>query len=127
MKLTKSELEIMNTLWSAGRPLSRSEIISLSKDRSWNDSSIHIFLNSMLKKGAIVEAGFVKRVKTYGRLYAANISGEEYYAKTIFAGDDSSKLPMFFSALVQSKDITPELIEEMESLLAQKKRELEGE
>ena len=30
MELTKSELEIMNVLWEAGRPLTRGEILELS-------------------------------------------------------------------------------------------------
>lgn len=30
MKLTRSELEIMNVLWKAQRPLSRSDILNLS-------------------------------------------------------------------------------------------------
>ena len=34
MKLTKSELEIMNVLWKAQRPLSRSDILNLSEDKT---------------------------------------------------------------------------------------------
>ena len=50
MKLTNSELEIMQVLWSAGRALTRGEILSLSTEKSWKESSIHILLNGMLKK-----------------------------------------------------------------------------
>ena len=32
MELTKSELEIMNVLWEAGRPLTRGEILELSSN-----------------------------------------------------------------------------------------------
>ena len=53
MKLTKSELEVMNVLWKAERPLSRSEIIEQSTDKTWKDNSIHILLNGMLKKEAM--------------------------------------------------------------------------
>ena len=42
MELTKSELEIMNVLWDAGRPLTRGEILELSVDKKWKDNSIHI-------------------------------------------------------------------------------------
>lgn len=51
-RLTKSESEIMDLMWKEGRPLSRSEIIDLTPDRSWKPASIHILLNSMLDKGA---------------------------------------------------------------------------
>ena len=61
MRLTKSELEIMEVLWAADEPLCRADIIARSQDKTWKDSSVHILLNSMLKKEAIQEAGFVRR------------------------------------------------------------------
>ena len=59
-RLTKSENEIMELMWKEGHPLSRSEIIELTPDRTWKSSSIHILLNSMLDKKAIEVAGFVQ-------------------------------------------------------------------
>ena len=47
------------------------------------DSSVHILLNSMLKKGAIRQAGFVKCGKTCGRVYDAALSCEEYHVSTL--------------------------------------------
>jgi len=81
--LTKNEIEIMDVLWKEGRALARGEILSCSEDKSWMDSSVHILLNSMLKKGAIREAGFVKCGKTCGRMYEAALSCEEYYVSTL--------------------------------------------
>ena len=66
MKLTKSELEIMNVLWKAERPLSRADILNLSEDKTWKENSIHILLNGMLKKGAIREDGFARSGKVCG-------------------------------------------------------------
>ena len=83
MYLTKNELEIMHVLWKEGRALARGEILTLSEDKSWMDSSVHILLNSMLRKGAIREAGFVKCGKTCGRVYEAALSCEEYYVSTL--------------------------------------------
>ena len=125
MTLTKSELEIMGVIWAAGRPLSRSEIIALSVNPSWKQSSIHILLNGLLKKGAIVESGYVKRGKSLSRLFAAKISGEDYYASTVFATGNQNELPMLFSALIRSEELTPELIAELEAMLAQRKKELQ--
>lgn len=124
MELTKSELEVMNVLWQANRPLSRSEILTLSTGKTWKDSSIHILLNGLLNKNAIKEAGYVRSGKTFGRLYAANISCQEYYAKNVFAGS-KEVLPMLFSALIHSDGISPELISELEDMLETRKRELE--
>ncbi len=83
MYLTKNEIEIMDVLWRENRALSRGEILSLSVDKTWMDSSVHILLNSMLKKGAIREAGFVKCGKTCGRVYEAAFSCEEYHVGTL--------------------------------------------
>jgi len=83
MYLTKNEIEIMDVLWREDRALSRGEILSLSTDKTWMDSSVHILLNSMLKKGAIREAGFVKCGKTCGRVYEAAFSCEEYHVSTL--------------------------------------------
>ena len=94
MYLTKNEIEIMDVLWKEGRPLARGEILSLSEDKSWMDSSVHILLNSMLKKGAIREAGFVKCGKTCGRVYEAALSCEEYYVSTL----ESTRAPIWSSS-----------------------------
>ena len=80
MYLTKNELEIMDVLWREDRALSRGEILSLSEDKTWMDSSV---LNSMLKKGAIREAGFIKCGKTCGRVYEAALSCAEYHVSTL--------------------------------------------
>ncbi len=98
MYLTKNEIEIMDVLWKEERALSRGEILGLSDDKTWMDSSVHILLNSMLRKGAIREAGFVKCGKTCGRVYEAALSCEEYYASTF----DSTKKKPDFAKLLQA-------------------------
>lgn len=125
MRLTKSELEIMETLWQAGHPLARYEILEQSVDPSWSPSTIHILLNGLLKKGAIREAGFVKRIKTYGRLYDAKISRAEYFSETLFRGKSARAIPQYFSMLLQSDELTTETVDELEKLLAERKKELE--
>ncbi len=77
-RLTKSEHEIMDLLWREARPLSRSEIIDLTPERSWKPASIHILLNSMLEKGAIGVAGFVQSTKNYARTFTPTLTADEY-------------------------------------------------
>lgn len=126
MKLTKSELEVMETLWQAGRPLARYEILEESVDPSWSPSTIHILLNGLLKKEAIREAGFIKRTKTYGRLYAANVSREEFYSETLLRGKGAQSIPAFFSMLLRSDDLTEETVDELEKMLEERRKELES-
>lgn len=53
----------MEVLWSEQRPLTRTEIVNLSVDKSWKDSSIHILLNSLLKKMLFVRLDMFELVK----------------------------------------------------------------
>ena len=122
MYLTKNELEIMDVLWASGRPLSRGEILSLSVDKSWMDSSVHILLNSMLKKGAIREAGFVKCGKTSGRVYEAALSCAVYHVSTL----DSTKTQVsgveLLQAYLEQEKPGAELLRQMEKLLREERQ-----
>ena len=121
MELTKSEMEIMDVLWGAGEPLSRADLLTRSEEKSWKDSSIHILLNGLLHKGAIREAGFVKRSKTYGRTFLPTLTREEYFAATIFSHRYKPQIVGLFAALLQRKDISAEDLSEIEKLVAQRK------
>ena len=122
MELTKSELEIMNVIWSAGRPLTRGEILEYSVEKNWKDNSIHILLNRLLAKGAITEGGFARSGKSYGRLYEAAIAGVEYYAQNVFCGG-AERIEMLFDAMLRSEDMTPALLDRLAEKLAEKKAE----
>ena len=124
MKLTKSELEIMNVLWKADRPLTRSDILNLSEEKSWKDNSIHILLNGLLKKEAIREDGFARSGKVWGRLYASNIDIDDYYEENVFSHNSAEALPRLLAAMLKREDITEDLIGKMRSLLDEKEAEL---
>ena len=117
MYLTKNEIEIMDVLWRENRALSRGEILSLSTDKNWMDSSVHILLNSMLKKGSIREAGFVKCGKTCGRVYEAAFSCEEYHVGTL---DSISCVPdpvKLVKAYIDSRGLSAEQAGQIRELL----------
>ena len=117
MYLTKNEIEIMDVLWKEERPLARGEILKLSDDKTWMDSSVHILLNSMLKKGAIREAGFIKCGKTCGRVYEAALSCEEYYVSTFESTRKSPSLPKILSAYIEKNGIDMETASELKAIL----------
>ena len=120
MELTKSEMEIMDVLWGANVPLSRSDLLAHSEEKSWKDSSVHILLNGLLQKGAIREAGVVKRSKTYGRTFAPTLTREEYFATTIFSHRHQPEIVGLFAALLKREDITREELTEIAALVAQR-------
>lgn len=124
MELTKSELEIMDVLWEAGEPLSRADLIEHSEGKSWKDSSVHILLNGLLAKNAIREAGFVKRSKTYGRVFAPNLTREEYFATTIFSHRHQPEITGLFKALLQRPEVDGACLDMLLEMIGQKKAQL---
>jgi len=121
MELTRSELEIMDVLWESGAALSRADLLARSEEKSWKDSSVHILLNGLLHKGAIREAGLVKRSKTYGRTFAPTLTREEYFAATIFSHRHQPEIVGLFAALLQRRDITPEQLDAISALVENRK------
>lgn len=121
MELTKSEMEIMDVLWSTEKPLSRSDLLARSEEKTWKDSSVHILLNGLLQKGAIREAGVVKRSKTYGRTFSPTLTREEYFAATIFSHRHKPEILGLFAALLKREDITPDQLDAIAALVAERK------
>ena len=121
MYLTKNELEIMDVLWEQKRPLSRGELLSLPENKTWMDSSIHILLNSLLRKGAIREAGYAKCGKTSGRVYEAALSCAEYYITTLSSTKVQPTLPQLLKAYLAAVPLEDEQREEALALLQKSK------
>ena len=120
MELTKSEMEIMDVMWEAGAPMSRSDLLAHSEEKTWKDSSVHILLNGLLQKGAIQETGVVKRSKTYGRVFTPTMTREEYFATTIFCHRHKPEIVGLFEALLRREEITHEDLQKIEALVRQK-------
>ena len=122
MELTKSEMEIMDVLWESSVPMSRADLLAHSEEKTWKDSSVHILLNGLLQKGAIQEAGLVKRIKTYGRVFSPALTREEYFANTIFCHRHKPNIVGLFAALLQREEITASDLEAIDTLLHNKCR-----
>lgn len=124
-RLTKSENEIMELMWKEGHPLSRSEIIELTPERTWKPSSIHILLNSMLEKNAIEVAGFVQSTKNYARTFTPCVSADSYAIMQIKNSPTFSQqsVPNLLSALVEDVT-TPDILDQLEKIVQSRKQEL---
>ena len=79
-RITNSEMQILEVLWDEGEALTSSEIVEVSDDRTWKSSSVHLLLNSLLKKNFVRVAGFKKR----RIFYEAVAAGEEEKYESIF-------------------------------------------
>ena len=120
MELTKSEMQIMDVLWASDVPLSRSDLLERSEQKSWKDSSVHILLNGLLVKGAIREPRPARPTKTYARTSTPTLTREEYFATTIYSHANKPDIVGLFAALLTREDISADQMAQMEELLRQR-------
>lgn len=120
--LSDKEEQMLETMWREGRPLTRSEIINLTENRRWKESSIHVFLNRLLDKGSIRVCDIVKTATNYGRTYEPTFSSDEYDMarlkgnfKTV--NPDKSTVADFISFIAKSKKMGKENIRELEEII----------
>ena len=114
----------MDVLWEDGGALSRSDFLARQEEKSWKDSSVHILLNGLLNKGAIREAGIVKRSKTYGRTFLPTMTREEYFATTIFGHRYQPELTGLFQALLQRPNVTKEFLDSLDAMIRERRQQL---
>lgn len=118
MELTKSEANILEILLDADQPLSKSEILDHApENKPWKDGSIHILLNSLLKKGAICEAGFVRTGKSFGRTFAPTEKGHSYFSNLLMQITKKSEPYKIFSQLVKEGAFSDSELAELENLI----------
>lgn len=130
LSLTANELEIIEVMWKMNKPLSKTEILNLTPNRSWSKTSIHPLLNKLLEKGAIKVDGFVQTNKNYGRIYSPLITQDEYILSTFnqikqspYYATKTSVVTSIFAALIQDNDIDDELLDELEQMIERRKQE----
>ena len=76
--MTKSEKQVMNLLWNVDRPLSCTEIVELSEDKTWKDSYVHSLLKSLMKKGIVKIESFELISRKYARKFSPAMGKAEY-------------------------------------------------
>ena len=127
--LSDKEEQMLETMWKEGRPLTRSEIINLTENRRWKESSIHVFLNRLLDKGSIRVVDIVKTSTNFGRTYEPTFSAEEYdmaRLKENFKKVDPERgtISNFLSFIVKSKKIDKKDVKELEDIIRDYKDDL---
>lgn len=120
MELTKSEREIMDVLWEAGKPLSRGDFLERSEAKTWKDSSVHILLNSLLRKGLIREAGLVKRSKTFGRTFLPTMSREAYLVQMAFSYKQQPSITLILRELLNRPEMDEDALLQLKKMLDEK-------
>ena len=123
-RLTKSEFAVMEVLWDEGEELTSAEIIQKSKEREWKDSSIHLIINSLLRKKVVTVAGFKKTTKNYARTFVPVETREQFLLGQIIDDKTTTEDKKGIYSYIIGKESDPELINYIEKLLEERKKEL---
>ena len=123
-RLTKSEFAVMGVLWDEGEALTSAEIIQKSKEREWKDSSIHLIINSLLRKKVVTVAGFKKTTKNYARTFVPVETREQFLVGQIIDDKTTTEDKKGIYSYIIGKESDPELINYIEKLLEERKKEL---
>ena len=117
-KITNSEKQILEVLWDEEKPLTSSEIVGVSDDRTWKASSVHLLLNSLLNKDLVEVAGFKKTT------FQPTMTREEYSINQLRQEqrNTSRTLSRLFNALLKDEeddDLLKELADMVDSRRSQ--------
>lgn len=123
-RLNKSELAVMEVLWDEGEALTSAEIIQKSKEKEWKDSSVHLLINSLLKKKVVTVAGFKKTTKNYARTFVPVEGKEQFLVGQVIDNKITSDAKKRIYSYIIEKENNPEMIKYVEKLLEERKKEL---
>lgn len=123
-RLTKSELAVMEVLWDEGEALTSAEIIQKSKEKEWKDSSVHLLINSLLKKKVVTVAGFKKTTKNYARTFVPVEGKEQFLVGQVIDNKITSDAKKRIYSYIIEKENNLEMIKYIEKLLEERKKEL---
>ncbi|MEI9892674.1 MAG: BlaI/MecI/CopY family transcriptional regulator [Chthoniobacter sp.] len=119
-RISESEWEVLSILWKKA-PLAATQVFEKLAGKSWKLSTVRTFLARLEKKG-VVKSLESREAKTY----RPAISREECvreasqsFLNRVFEGATASLLIHF----AQSKRLSPRDLAELESIIAQKRKE----
>lgn len=86
--MTNSEEQVMKLLWESDKPLSCTEIVELSPDKTWKDSYVHSLIKSLIKKNLVKIGSFELVSRSYARKFSPTYNYNEYILLSSFSDDD---------------------------------------
>ena len=120
-RLPDAELEVMNALWGAGRPLTRAELQQLLAAKEWASTTLLALLSRLEEKG------FVARQKQgRGYLYTAAVSRQDYLpveSRSLLGRMFGGSAKSLVAALVETDALSPQDIRELSDYLQQLKQQ----
>ncbi len=123
-KLTKNQLDIMKVLWKSEKALSASDIAK--NNPSLNLNTIRSCLQTMLKNGVIVVDDVVYSGTVLSRSYKPVLTAEKYIADNFSGVTKTFSALAIIANLIEEED-NLEIIDEIETLLQKRRREIREE
>ena len=121
--LTKSELAIMEVMWEQEEPLTATEIIKVSGDKEWKNSTVHLLINALLEKGILEVAGFKKTTKNYARTFKPTMTQEKYYIEKVMGNATAEERKRIYEELLNEVEDL-ETLEEIAAGIKARRQEL---
>ena len=100
--MTKSEKQIMDLLWSVDEPLSCTEIIKMSGEKTWKDSYVHSLIKSLMKKDIVEIASFELVSRSYARKFTPKLSKEQYMLREYMKENPDNNFVKVFATYADS-------------------------
>lgn len=114
-KISPSELEVLDVLWQADRPLPLADIRgALSRSRGWDGSTVKTLLRRLCEKQA-VEAE--KRQVFYYRPLLTRQAFRDWSTGSFLARVFQGSARELVASLVERADLTPADLEELRAIL----------
>lgn len=128
-RLTKREMDILDVLWSTGKPMVASEIAKT--DSSLSIHTVQAVLRDLLKKKYIEIDDIVYSGTVLSRSYRPTPLAKEQttqnFASQFKELTKNISPSTLFSALLDANEYNDEVIAELETIIREKKRAEKGE
>ena len=127
-ELTERELDILNILWSAEKPLLASDIPQI--DNSISINTAQAVLRNLLKKKLIEVSDIVHSGTVLSRRYKPTISSHDFFLKQFVKQfqnlNKDIPTPTIVATLLEHEKNEEAVIEELEKMLEERKKRLKG-
>ncbi|MCD7955788.1 MAG: BlaI/MecI/CopY family transcriptional regulator [Lachnospiraceae bacterium] len=115
----------MDLLWNTDRPLTATEIVNLTPERTWKKSYIHLLINSLIQKNLIKSETHVRTGRNFGRAFVAVDTREEFEIRQITGSSSFSQKSVTALVSVLLESVTDlSVLDELEDILQKKKEAL---
>ena len=120
--LSKTEMEIMQVLWSRGGRMPSMAIMDvfIDRGRNWKRQTLNTLLKRMEEKGVIV------RTRGSVRTLCSELEYRHWQSREIVRESFAGKLDLFVAAYMGKESLSPEFLKEFAKLMEKMSQDVAG-